>query len=140
MALGYQPNNWMDKTILLLWLERILIPHINDVRAKNPQANQKALLVLDNHSTRRNIEFLNLAEENNIMVVFLLAHTSHITQPLDVGIFGQFKTILRKKMTEKRIQYEEEEAEEKSSKYRTFLFEMRTRGWESGTTQYDVLN
>ena len=40
-------------------------------------------------------DHLQLLARRNITVVFLPAHSSHLTQPLDLGIFGRVKSILR---------------------------------------------
>ena len=39
--------------------------------------------------------FLNDFAQKRIEVRFLVAHTSHLTQPLDLGIFGRCKSIMR---------------------------------------------
>ena len=44
------------------------------------------LLLCDNHSSHDNYEFMEYCLNNNIALFFLPAHTTHILQPLDVGI------------------------------------------------------
>jgi hypothetical protein len=36
-------------------------------------------------------QFVEFCEKNNIILFFLLSHTSHILQPLDVGVFSVYK-------------------------------------------------
>lgn len=40
------------------------------------------------HLTRR---FIKFCEDDNIFLFFLVAHTSHVLQPLDVGVFSVYK-------------------------------------------------
>ena len=49
------------------------------------------LLILDGHASHVTINVIKLAHENNIHLLCLPAHTSHILQPLDVGVFYSFK-------------------------------------------------
>jgi len=52
---------------------------------------QPILLLLDGHSTHTSLHMVHWAMEHNIHLFVLPAHTSHITQPLDVAVFGPFK-------------------------------------------------
>jgi hypothetical protein len=51
-------------------------------------AGDTRLLILDGHSSHISIDFLIYAVEHNIAVLCLPSHTSHILQPLDVGLFA----------------------------------------------------
>ncbi len=55
---------------------------------------------MDGHATHTHGPNLQLCLANNIDVCFLPPHTSHITQPLDVGIFGSYKAAFRKSSTD----------------------------------------
>lgn len=58
------------------------------------------LLLLDGHAThfcQANLEF---CRQNNIRCVALPPHTSHILQPLDVGIFNVFKAAFRRAVSD----------------------------------------
>ena len=44
------------------------------------------LLIIDGHESHVNVEFLQYAENNNIIVLALPPHLTHHMQPLDVGI------------------------------------------------------
>ena len=39
--------------------------------------------------------FVELLRQHNVTMVVLVAHTSHMTQPLDVGIFWRVKNLIR---------------------------------------------
>ena len=50
------------------------------------------MLLLDGHvSHTRNLEVINLARKNGIIILTLPPHTSYRPQPLDVSVFGPFK-------------------------------------------------
>jgi hypothetical protein len=46
------------------------------------------LLILDNHRSYAIIQFINYAYENNIILLYLSAHTTYRLQLLDVSIFS----------------------------------------------------
>jgi hypothetical protein len=46
------------------------------------------MLLLDGHDSHCNYLFLDYAWHHQILIHILLAHSSHLTQPLDVGLFG----------------------------------------------------
>ena len=50
------------------------------------------LLIVDGHTTHIDVEISKFCKENGILLYCLLPHSSHITQPLDVGFFGALKT------------------------------------------------
>jgi hypothetical protein len=49
------------------------------------------LLNLDGHSSHQTAEFDAFCEENAIICLCMHPHTSHLLQPLDVGVFGPLK-------------------------------------------------
>jgi hypothetical protein len=53
-------------------------------------------LILDGQASHINYSFLSYCEVNNIIVFCLPAHSTHILQPLDVGLFGPFQLAYRK--------------------------------------------
>lgn len=53
------------------------------------------LLLCDNHESHVSLEAINYAKENGIIYLSFPPHTSHRLQPLDVGVFGPFKSKLK---------------------------------------------
>ena len=49
------------------------------------------MLVLDRHESHVNAEFQQYCKENNIITLCLPPHSSHLTQPLDIGLFAVLK-------------------------------------------------
>lgn len=54
------------------------------------------LLIQDGHSSHISIQLIEMARENNVCLLCLPAHTSHILQPLDVGVFKSLKSNFNK--------------------------------------------
>ena len=46
---------------------------------------------MDNHESHISIPLIELAIANNVCLLGLPPHTTHILQPLDVGVFGPLK-------------------------------------------------
>jgi len=49
------------------------------------------MIVLDGHESHLSAKFEKYCQENNIITLCLPAHSSHITQPLDIGCFSILK-------------------------------------------------
>jgi len=52
---------------------------------------QSNLLILDGHGSHVTLEAISQAQAFGLDMVTLLAHTSHVLQPLDVSCFKPFK-------------------------------------------------
>jgi len=50
------------------------------------------LLIIDGFKSHMTLEFLDLAIDNDIVLFKLSPHSTHITQPLDVGVFQAYKS------------------------------------------------
>ena len=50
------------------------------------------ILIQDGHGSHVSIELIELARKNDVHLLCLPAHCTHILQPLDVGVFKSFKT------------------------------------------------
>ena len=54
------------------------------------------MLIQDGHGSHVSVELIELARANDVHLLCLPAHTTHILQPLDVGVFKSFKTYFSK--------------------------------------------
>ena len=73
-------SGWITKELYLEWFDFFL---------RNIPPARPVLLIEDGHSSHVTIE---LAHSNDIHLLCLPTHTTHILQPLDVGVFKSFKT------------------------------------------------
>lgn len=60
--------------------------------------NNPVHLLLDNHSSLCSLESIKYAKENDIELLTFPPHLTHRLQPLDVGLFGPFKSLMRHAM------------------------------------------
>ncbi len=86
-------TGWSNSRVALEWLQQVYLP---ETQPENPQ--QWRLLILDGHTTHTSVEFMYTAWKNRVQILYLPAHTSHITQPLDVGIFSPLKNYFHQEM------------------------------------------
>jgi hypothetical protein len=94
-ANGQIPDGWMVKTTSngwttnetgLEWLQHF------DEHSKSRRMGAYRMLVLDGHESHVNATFEDYCKQNNIITLCLPAHSSHLTQPLDVGCFSVLKS------------------------------------------------
>lgn len=79
------PTGWMNTAIFPEVIKHF-IKHTNTTK-ENP-----CILIMDNHESHLSLEALDLAKTAGVHILTLPPHTSAKLQPLDVGIYGPFKT------------------------------------------------
>ena len=89
-AIYTSENRSMDSRCLLLFMENLNIV----VRKQSPQ-EKHFLLTLDNHGSRKEVEWVEKAESINAEVVLLPANTTHFLQSCDKYINKKFKSEMR---------------------------------------------
>ena len=80
------PNGWTDEELGLEWLKRCFEPF-----SRPQRTTAWRLLLLDGHSSHITVPFIQFTIEHQILLLCLPPHTTHILQPLDVGIFGPYQ-------------------------------------------------
>lgn len=78
-------NGWTDNETGLEWLK-----HFDKHTARTAKGPYR-MLVLDGHESHDSAAFQAYCKSNNIIPLCLPAHSSHLTQPLDVGCFSVLK-------------------------------------------------
>ena len=75
------------------WLHEVFEPLTRE------KANREwRLLICDGHDSHISADWLTHCFENKIIPALLVPHSSHLTQPLDIGIFGPLKRVLSRKL------------------------------------------
>ena len=87
-------SGFMDAAALLWWVKEIFLPEVQ--KRREVLGNVPALLIWDAHKTRTNADVLQWLKVNAVDVLILPAGTTSIFQPLDLSIFGIFKSKYRK--------------------------------------------
>lgn len=85
----YSLTGWSNSQIVLKWLKEVYLPQTQ------PQGDEWRLLILDEHSSHTTGDFMATAWLNKVQLVYLPAHTSHKTQPLDRSVFSALKSYFR---------------------------------------------
>jgi hypothetical protein len=86
-----QENGFITAELFNYWAEEVLFPYIERTR-KELEYTGDAIVILDGCTAHTNDLFQDNASYNGVELVFLPAHTSDQTQPLDLGIFGTQKS------------------------------------------------
>ena len=76
-------NGWITKELFFEWF-KLFVQTISPIRP--------VLLILDGHTSHITINVIEFARANEIHLLCLPSHTSHVVQPLDVGVFKSFKS------------------------------------------------
>lgn len=99
------PNHWMVRCSQTGWINADLFYDFAEHyvaflhRKKILREGRKHLLLLDSHKSHiHNIKFFDLMKRNNVVVLAIPPHTSHVTQPLDSVPFSLFKRFFNKNL------------------------------------------
>jgi len=90
-VIAYSNNGWTGDNLGLIWLQKVFIPAI-----EGRVIGIWSLLVMNGHGSHCTCQFEEIARQNYIVPFWLPAHSSHITQPLDVGVFSSVKQRYRR--------------------------------------------
>lgn len=80
-------NGWTSNDIALEWLLKVYLPV--------PPVGKKRLLVVDGHGSHATDNFMWHCYINDVYLLYLPAHSSHVLQPLDMSFFSPLKTAYR---------------------------------------------
>ena len=83
-------SGWVNADVFLGWLDFFI---------DNIPPTRPVLLIQDGHTSHVSIDLIEKARANDIHLLCLPAHTTHILQPLDVGVFKSFKSHFSKACT-----------------------------------------
>ena len=79
-------NGWTSNNLGLAWLKTVFEP-----LTREKAAGRQRLLIADGHGSYIRGDFIAYCMENQIDLLIMPPHCSHILQPLDVGVFSAFK-------------------------------------------------
>jgi 4-hydroxybenzoate polyprenyltransferase len=82
-------NGWTSNKIGVQWLIHVFLPQTI------PRNGRHRLLLMDGYCSHLSIDFLWTCKQNNVHLVFLPAHSSHVLQSLDLGVYSPLKTRYR---------------------------------------------
>ena len=80
---AFSDNGWIDTELFDVWFNNLFLRYAPAVRP--------LLLLMDGHSTHYSPETIRLAAKQKVILFILPPNTTHLSQPLDKGIFGPLK-------------------------------------------------
>jgi len=83
---SYSPKSWTDDKLVLEWLQQVFLPESSKRYPDLPW-----LLIFDGHGSHITFNFVSLGFSNNVLLLCLPSHSTHLLQPLDVGLFGPYQ-------------------------------------------------
>ena len=78
-------SGWSNSEVFLEYMETHFKTYV-------PMTGDPKLVLFDGHKSHINLTLAEWGRKNNVVFFVLPPHTSHITQPLDVGCFGPLKS------------------------------------------------
>ena len=85
ILLATSPTGYSNDELALQWLEHF------EIHSRKSQVGVWRLLILDGYGSHLTYEFYEYAQKHRIELFRLPPHSTHLTQPLDVGCFQPFK-------------------------------------------------
>ena len=79
-------SGWMESDNFLQWFLKLFVPTVNHLLSNGP-----VVLFVDGHQSHISLQLVNTAKTKGIHLYCLPPHTTHILQPLDVGVYGPVK-------------------------------------------------
>ena len=89
-------RGYITRELFIKLIDEILVPDLKNRRAKFNSPDAKCLLIADGATQHQSEDITTALERANILLHFLVPHSSHLTQPLDSLFFKSLKAELRK--------------------------------------------
>ena len=86
-------KGWTSNKHGIKWLRECFEP-----LTREKAASKYRLLICDGHDSHITGEFIGHCMDNDILLFILPPHSSHLTQPLDVGVFRPLKKYMAKEL------------------------------------------
>lgn len=88
-AVSCEKKGFITEETFFDWMKLFVQELDENCRKDDPTTEH--LLVLDQCSAHASLRILQYAEQHNVLLYALLPHTTHYSQPADVGLFGPLK-------------------------------------------------
>ena len=96
---GITESGWMDGANYLSWFTKLFLPAVSHLTKTAP-----VVLIQDGHHSHISLELIQQARDNNVVLLCLPPNTTHLLQPLDVGVFAPVKKAWKKILKEYKLQ------------------------------------
>ena len=81
-------SGWMETANFHEWFVKMFLTSVSDIVKTGP-----VVLFLDGHKSHITLQLIEMAKEHNVIIYVFPPHTTHILQPLDVGVFKPLKSV-----------------------------------------------
>ena len=83
---------FVTRAIFEDYVRNVLMPDIEKHRSSHPEESKSAVLLMDGHTSHKSLTLRAFCGLNDITVLLLPPHSSHLLQPLDRGFFRRVKS------------------------------------------------
>jgi hypothetical protein len=87
-------NGWTDNKLFLEWLERCFEPETRKLHGDS----EYRMLIVDGHASHISTDAIRFCIKHKIVLFNLPAHSTHLLQPLDVGIFASLAIAYKQRL------------------------------------------
>ena len=99
LKLFHADNSFMNNEVFGEWLTDVFLPEVErrraELHATLGEFDDRAVLIMDGLKCHTMDPFMAMLESHRVTVALLVSHSSHLTQPLDLGIFWRVKNLIR---------------------------------------------
>jgi hypothetical protein len=88
-------SSFITEVLFVDWIQSVFLKKIQELRNRY-QYEGKVVLIVDGHSSHVTPRVISYAATQKIVIIRLVAHSSHIAQPLDLCLFAVFKNAYQK--------------------------------------------
>ena len=96
---GVSRSGWMEANNFMTWFVKLFLLTVDHLLYTGP-----VLLFVDGHYSHVSLPLIRTAKEKGVHLYCLPPHTTHILQPLDVGVYGPIKNTWKKILNEHKMQ------------------------------------
>lgn len=91
-VLQVSDSGWTNSEVAITWLRHF------DLYTEPRLQGIYRLLILDGHKSHVSIQFVKYCEAHKIIPLCLPPHSTHMLQPLDIGVFGPLANAYKKRI------------------------------------------
>ena len=95
---GVSKSGWMESDNFLEWFNKMFLPAVDHLLRTGA-----VVLFLDGHHSHLSLSLIRTAKEKGVHLYCLPPHTTHILQPLDVGVYGPIKQTWKKILKDHKL-------------------------------------
>ena len=90
-------TGWTDNELGLAWLKNCFDP--GTLRYDDHGKQRPRILIFDGHASHISTEAIRFCIKTDIIALCLPQHSTHLLQPLDVGVFSSYAHYYKKKLS-----------------------------------------